>query len=200
MISDLIGGLMKIKLDIQRDSTEDIRKKLMEIYTKDTFTSEEINSLDKWQSSGNDGINAIVNNYLRGNVDYISENVVDHINNISNACNKIELPFNVVVQRGTNYFPEIEKIKMNKPHNVFIDYKYTEKGFFSTGIDRDFGRPVRWVIDVSKGTKAVYLEGLVSNRISAEFEKELLIQRNTTMTIYKVKTDSEGYFWIYARI
>lgn len=191
---------MKIKLNIPQKTTEEIRKKLMDIYTKESFSDEERESLDKWQSPGNDGINSVVNDYLRGHVDFVNESVEKHITNISNACDRIELPFEVVVQRGTYYFPEIEKLKVSCPQNVIIDYKYNEKGFLSTGIDREFGRPVRWMIEVSRGMKAVYLEGIVSNKISSEFEKELLIQRNTQITIYKIKTDSEGCFWIYARI
>lgn len=190
---------MKLKLNIKNpniQTPEELRTELISIYDFNKFSSEELESLKLWQSTMIDGICADITSYLRGNKDYCSPKIEKHINNLYNACNKIKLPHDITVFRGTNYFDVVHDLLDNYPLDVLIDYKYTDKCFISTSISTPFNRPVVWEIKVTKGTSCVYLEKLVPNGISPEYETELLIQKDTEIKIRKInKNNNEVYIF-----
>lgn len=163
---------MKIKIS---------KSSLLQNYMKNiSFTEEEKNIISLWQSSGNDGICNIVNSTLYGNeVGCINQNVEHYIEVLTAACDKFVLDFEITVKRGE--WGPVPKI------GAVLD----KKGFLSTSLSRPFNRPVTYIISVPKGTHAIYIKDMAANKVSGEFEDELLIQKGYKLKINSIDSSSD---------
>lgn len=156
-----------------------------------------------------------INKSLRsGNISGISQRNQDYIKHITDALDKCQLDDDIWVRRGTSASGvagllniDIDKLSDVSVQQGLIDSLCTEKGFMSTGVAEGAGFPgINLKICLPKGTKAIYAEPFsqygntnsngtwdgIQKGIGVGPEAELIVQRNSTLKVKEIKSDSSG--------
>lgn len=178
-----VGG---IKLKQSTYSTDE----LIDYYDKvhNNLTPSEIEALRVYSSNDY----RYINNYLRGISDDLGPVSDATIDQIRSALNKMEIPDDLTLYRGTDATP-FKKI-LTKQMDGSIDWQslkgqiYSDQAFISTSIEKSAsfasygGNNVLWEITAPKGAKGVML-----NQISQyPSELELLLNLNSKFVINEV--------------
>lgn len=146
------------------------------------YSNEEIEMIQRWQSPGNDGISALVNQALSEGASYISThtNIAHAIDVLSNACDKGIASHDFVVFRG-----EYDSDDFMKQGNddAWKGKIIERKGFLSTSLSTPFSRPVQFRIEVPMGAHGIYIGHLAKINISGFYEDEFLIQKGSKLEI-----------------
>ncbi|HFI0083326.1 TPA: ADP-ribosyltransferase [Streptococcus suis] len=184
-----VGG---IKLKQSTYSTDE----LIDYYDKvhNNLTPSEIEALRIYSSNDY----TYINNYMRGFREDLGPVSRETIDGIYSALNKMEIPQDMTLYRGTDVSPFEEMLKEKVTGGYdwqsLVGKTYTDPAFLSTSIEQSAsfaatgGNNILWEITAPKGTP-----GGMLNQISLfPNEMEMLLNSNTTLLINEVMETSSG--------
>ena len=172
---------MKIKIN-KRIFLDSMMKKI-------SLSDDELAAIRAYQSPGNDGKSREINQALYDDDAYTSPEIQQYIDALTRACDKGILEYQMEVLRGENDFYGIAD---SKNDSSLVGKVFEKKGFLSTSISRPHDRQITYKITVPKGTHCLYLRNLAQDKVSGEWEDELLIQRGYMLQFDKIVRDETG--------
>lgn len=180
-IKDSIVSKVKKFKRQENKRANDLHKQLLNFYMPNLFSDDEIAAIAEYTDEGYVDINRYLYMGKSGLTYMVPDQVQAYINKLDSAFEDTGAPFAYTVYTGLSSRYNPKKIR---PGNDYIF-----RGFISTSLDIDIcisnfintgaQDGIILEIDIEKGQKSIYIEGMTMN----ETEKETLLPRGTKVRV-----------------
>lgn len=137
----------------------------------------------------------LINDYLRGFRDNLGHVDPEVLNDLQSALNKVELPQDTIVYRGTDEKPFLSMVDIDKTGSVdwgsLVGKTYKDNAFLSTFVGKSSAfnhLDFLWEIKLPKGTTG----GMLNKVSNYPNEAEFLLNAGQKLFITSVKVDASG--------